>query len=188
MGTVGILIAVEEPLQYCWGIPFSNVENVPCCEKYLEHWRRKTFSTVNDFQFYRGIHQFCGRYSYSVLLRVTISTLEDVLKIWINQGLYSILYYIYYYYKYYILFNFLPLKGTEATGGESIPDSRKYRRGSKSRRKSGFEEDDLRVVCRDLAPADHEGWLFKKCKKKALFTIKAFRIACVYKLVWISCS
>lgn len=60
------------------------------------------------------------------------------------------------------------LKEIEVTGEkqqESIPETRRHRRISKSRRKAEFEGDELKVQCRDLNPADYEGWLYKKCKQ-----------------------
>ena len=66
-----------------------------------------------------------------------------------------------------IVINFAALKEIEVTGEkqqEAFPEARRNRRISKSRRKAEFEGDELKVQCRDLAPADYEGWLFKKCE------------------------
>ena len=68
-----------------------------------------------------------------------------------------------------IVVNFAALKEIEVTGEkqqETFPEARRNRRISKSRRKAEFEGDELKVQCRDLAPADYEGWLFKKCESK----------------------
>lgn len=56
------------------------------------------------------------------------------------------------------------MKEIEVTGEkqqETFPEARRHRRVS--RRKAEFEGDELKVQCRDLNPADYEGWLFKKC-------------------------
>ena len=63
------------------------------------------------------------------------------------------------------------MKEIEVTGEkqqEMLPETRRHRRISKSRRKAEFEGDELKVQCRDLNPADYEGWLFKKCKKQII--------------------
>eukprot|EP00794_Sanderia_malayensis_P000359 gene359-992_t len=67
------------------------------------------------------------------------------------------------------------LKEVEVTGEkqqESIPDKPRHRKISRSRRKAEFEGDELKVQCRDLAPADYEGWLHKKSSGPGLTTWK----------------
>ncbi|XP_065057027.1 uncharacterized protein LOC135685140 isoform X2 [Rhopilema esculentum] len=61
---------------------------------------------------------------------------------------------------------------------ETLPETRRHRRISKSRRKAEFEGDELKVQCRDLNPVDYEGWLYKKSGGTMLSTV-------VWKQCWV---